>query len=164
VIDADDLGLLEHTQNGSEKKPLKTLTRKSIKPTRLFQTEEQKRMRELEKEEEALTDIEDTDDVDGGVDSDHLTTNHTDDNVAPAKSSRSLRSANKVSVLASEEADRNGTSRHSGKKASPFDSWPRVKTGARSDASTLKGKKRGAVEAVGDDTGTAGTELKRTRT
>jgi hypothetical protein len=60
TLDASDLGLLEQTGTGTEALNLITpLTRKSIKPTRLFQTEAQKRAREAEKAEEEVTDIED---------------------------------------------------------------------------------------------------------
>ena len=60
VIDEQDIGLLGQTSaEGEHRRPIRTLTRKSIKPTRLFQTEEQKAAREREKEEEAMTDLED---------------------------------------------------------------------------------------------------------
>lgn len=43
VIDAEDLGLLGDQPDGTEiVQPLKTLTRKSIKPRRLFQSENKK--------------------------------------------------------------------------------------------------------------------------
>jgi hypothetical protein len=61
-IDERDLGLLSPaTLEGQPRKPMKTLTRKSIKPTRLFQqSETEKAAREREREEEeALTDRED---------------------------------------------------------------------------------------------------------
>ena len=46
-IDSDDLGLLEHSPE-SNVKSLKPLTRRSIKPKRLFQTEAQKKAREVQ--------------------------------------------------------------------------------------------------------------------
>lgn len=59
VIDPDDLGLLTHAADGSTRtQPMRTLTRKSIKPKRLFESAEDKAKRELEKEEEALTDVD----------------------------------------------------------------------------------------------------------
>jgi hypothetical protein len=119
--------------------PLKTLTRRSIKPTRLFQTEAEKRARELEKEEEALTDIEET--TDGSGDQ-----SGSPSEKSPAKAGRSLRSAAKASPHSE-----NGSAVRSGKKGSPFDTWPRVKSGTRAAASsTTKGRKRSAAEAVDD--------------
>lgn len=59
-IEGEDIELLSQAAvDGRRQRSLKTLTRKSIKPTRLFQTEEQKAAREREKEEEAATDVED---------------------------------------------------------------------------------------------------------
>ncbi|KAK6364235.1 uncharacterized protein PV06_02527 [Exophiala oligosperma] len=135
--DIEDLGLLEYTPKGSKIKPIRTLTRRSIKPTRLFQTEQEERARELEKEEEALTDIEETADVNG----DDLLTGDVE---SPSKTTRSLRSAAKGSPHSDEEVG--GNSR---KKGSPFDTWPRVKSAGRSVSSnSTKGRKRTAAEAV----------------
>lgn len=59
-IDTDDLGLMRNTPRGGRRiRPMKTLTRKSVKPTRLFESEEQKAARLLKEEEEASTDVED---------------------------------------------------------------------------------------------------------
>ncbi|KIW10469.1 hypothetical protein PV08_11433 [Exophiala spinifera] len=136
--DLEDLGLLEHTPKGTKIKPIRTLTRRSIKPTRLFQTEQEERARELEKVEEALTDIEETADVND----DHLLSGEE----SPTKRTRSLRSAAKGSPRS--EDGINGTSR---KKGSPFDTWPRVKSTAGTvSSSSTKGRKRAAAEAIDD--------------
>jgi hypothetical protein len=132
-IDVDDLGLLGHNQDGETRvKPLKTLTRKTIKPTRLFQTDTQKRLREREREEEALTDVEDH---------------------PPVAESSTKPSAN---VSAKLEAD------DSIRKASPFDSWRRVK-GSAPHRSTSKGQKRTSSEAFEDGTPVESVETTKTK-
>lgn len=161
-IDADDLGLLEHSPTSSHTKPLKTLTRRSIRPTRLFQSEEQKQTRELEKEEEALTDIDDTTiTMNGDLSAGEGASNTNGDDPTP-KTGRSLRSAAKTSAYLSDGGD-NETGVRSTKKVSPFDSWPRVKRGMRFATSTSKGKKRVANEAIDESFDTPGAELKRTK-
>ena len=147
-IDPDDLGLLEHTADGSDVKPLKTLTRKSVKPTRLFQTEEQQKAREVEKEEEALTDIEDAEAGEGDESAEAGQSNTKD---ADLKSGRSLRSTTQAAHVTSNATRKEAMDSKSSKNGSPFDSWPRVKTGSRSAGPTPKGRKRGATEAVMDD-------------
>ncbi|KIX02983.1 uncharacterized protein Z518_06533 [Rhinocladiella mackenziei CBS 650.93] len=159
-IDAEDLGLSSHTPNGSSDTPLKTLTRRSIKPTRLFQTEGQKRARELEKEEEAPTDIED--DV-NGIPSAETSNLDTADSVPTSKPGRSLRSTVKAPAVTSDGGDigKIGAKSRRSKKSSPFDSWPRVKSGSRTVSSASKGRKRGATETVEDNVEIEGTESKR---
>ncbi|RMZ75220.1 hypothetical protein DV737_g5401, partial [Chaetothyriales sp. CBS 132003] len=130
VIDDQDLGLLQHTEEGATRaKPLKTLTRKSVKPTRLFQQEVQRRARDRAKEEEAPTDIE----QDAANDED-------DDDKEEAEDEAEGECARTIDV---------GTKRRSvgldpKSKASPFDAWPRVKPGTRSMSAA---KKRSADEA-----------------
>lgn len=134
-IDAEDLGLLEHADDGGSRlRPMKTLTRKSIKPTRLFQSETQKRDRQREKEEEAVTDVE--------------------DEAAPvAESSAAAASSSKANI--SSKLDKPRT-------ASPFDTWARVKGPGRS-SSTSKGQKRTASEALDDTPAVATVETAKTR-
>lgn len=122
-IDAEDLGFLRQSPDGAERvRPMRTLTRKSIKPTRLFQTKEQKAAREREKEEEALTDVEEQ--------------HSTDD------STTKLAPSGRPSKAPASSSDK--------KKTSPFDSWPRLKKGERAIASIKTGK-RTASEALGDE-------------
>ena len=139
-IDAEDLGLLEHAEDGETRvKPLKTLTRKSIRPTRLFQSETQKREREREKEEEALTDVEDQ--------ATHV-----------PESSETQRGSSKLAANVSSKLDKIDKPR----KASPFDSWPRVKGSSRL-SSTSKGQKRTASEALDDTPATTPVEITKAR-
>ncbi|KAK4942060.1 hypothetical protein LTR10_018096 [Elasticomyces elasticus] len=153
--DLEDLGLLEHTPRGSRIKPIKTLSRRSIKPTRLFQSEQEKRAREQEKEEEALTDIEDA-----TLDGDPLSSNSPEQ--SPSKHVRSLRSARKLSPYEAEVNAQHGSGGRSSKRSSPFDAWPRVK-GSRGATSTSKGRKRGATDAIDGIVDVAGSEAKKTR-
>lgn len=122
VIDPEELGLLARRHGTYETlKPLKTLTRKSIRPRRLFQEEKQA----SQIEEEAETEIEDHDQFKD----DDL---EEQEQPSPSRSTRSQ--MKKVSV--------SGGS----KKTSPFDSWPRLKSGSRS--SSTRGRKRNASEAL----------------
>jgi len=162
VIDTQELGMLEHTPNGTAAvRPLKTLTRRSIKPTRLFQSEEQKRIREMEKEEEAATDIEDEAEF-GSVDVPAPTP--TILNAKPA--SRSLRSTRSTAMVTSDDISEPAVGKTKNvkppKKSSPFDSWPRLKAGSSSSAQASgapKTKKRGASEVL-EDGNTAGKKVK----
>jgi hypothetical protein len=148
VIDAEDLGLLEHNGDFSSVAPLKTLTRKSVKPTRLFQTEEQKRAREAVKEEEALTDIEghpsnDVTHLDSLSTPTRISESHTP--ATPPPTGRALRSTTKKEAVDADLANVSAVQKSTlkkPKKASPFDSWKRVKAGASVEPS--KGKKRGS--------------------
>ncbi|OAG40432.1 hypothetical protein AYO21_05332 [Fonsecaea monophora] len=160
-IDTGDLGLLEHTPKGSDVKRLRTLTRRSIKPKRLFQTEAQQKAREAEREEEALTDIEEP--TDQKEDASAAIGNSTSSDISPmSKTKRSLRSSGPAPLI-SEEVKSLDTGRRS-QKASPFDSWPRLKSGGRSMAGTPKGKKRGAADILEDSVGAIGVETKKSRT
>ena len=159
VIDTGDLGLLEHVSDGAERLPMKTLTRKSIKPKRLFQTEEQKRAREAEKEREASTDVEeggapiDVPAEIGGVESADLVTS-----TEPGRVLRSpKRAANGPSSSKASVVEK--VKEHHSKNGSPFAAWKRVKGSAGSSASTgAKGTKRPA--SAMEDT----TSSKRVRT
>lgn len=139
-IDAEDLGLLEHTDNGAARvKPLKTLTRKTIKPRRLFQNEKRKRANNdvAEEDEEALTDIDEP--TAGSKAADAATT----DSAENQPSQLSQESSGKTTQRGVDKP----------KKASPFDSWPRVKAGSRSSAGSGRGQKRTASEAMVDESG-----------
>ena len=147
VIDAEDLGLLEHLPDGAERLPMKTLTRKSIKPKRLFQTEEQKKAREAEKEREASTDVEeggapiDVPTETGGVEKVDL--------ITPTEPGRVLRSPKRAAngPSSSKTSVVEKVKEHHGKNGSPFAAWKRVKGSAGSGASTsVKGTKRPASE------------------
>lgn len=143
-IDGEDLGLLEHAANGtSEVKPLKTLSRRSIKPKRLFQTEVQKRAREEEKEEEAATDIEDgSADVGDGP---SIATSLE----SASKLGRGMRTRKRTLAAIDRSSPEEQGSRSS-QKGSPFDSWPRLKPGR--GAGSPKAKRRSADE-VNSETG-----------
>lgn len=155
TIDPNDLGLLEHPETTAEAlKLLRPLTRKSIKPTRLFQTEEQKRAREAEKAEEEVTDIEDH-----GIDVGEPTMPEAGMSASPRRSLRtavtkSAHTPNGNSTLSKDDSgikDVNGrdsptTEKEKGKKTgkgSPFDSWKRTKPGNSTPGmSPNKGRKR----------------------
>lgn len=154
--DLEDLGLLEHTPRGSHIKPLKTLNRRSIKPTRLFQSEQEKRAREQEKEEEALTDIEDE-----TLHGDQSNNNPSDQ--SPSKHGRSLRSAHKLSPDGIEDRLQHTSGGVSSKRASPFDAWPRVKPSGRGTTATAKGRKRGATDSIDRNVDVSRSEPKKTR-
>jgi len=117
-IDEDDLGLLGHASDGAERvRPLRSLTRKSIKPTRLFQTEDQKAARQREKEEEAATDVEEH---------------------SSAESSSAVNPATVVKPSKSAGNPAKG-------KTSPFDQWGRAKKPVNGSAS--RSSKRTAGDA-----------------
>jgi len=155
-IDPNDLGMLQQSTDASAiVKPLKTLTRRSIRPRRLFQTEQQKRTREAEKEEEAATDIEEESELkelDHRVPELHVSETESEKRSTQPRKIRSLRSATKGAKRTLDEDDEveeDTASKKKSKKVSPFDSWPRVKAGTRSATSTTtKGKKRNAAEAL----------------
>jgi hypothetical protein len=130
--------------------PLKTLTRRSIKPTRLFQTEEQKRTREAEKEEEALTDIEEHLGQGATLPISPSTPKKVAESETPATpppTGRTLRSTSKKELanidLVSTSALENKAKKP--KRASPFDSWKRVKAvTSTAGAEPPKSRKRGS--------------------
>ena len=148
-IDTADLGLLEHVPDGAERLPMKTLTRKSIKPKRLFQTEQQKKAREAEKEEEAATDIEEhTAQIDVPATS-SIDGIEVVDLVTPAEPGRALRSPKKTAAVlqTSKPSVVEKVKEHHTKNGSPFAAWKRVKSSAGSSAPTsAKGTKRQASE------------------
>lgn len=98
---------------------MRTLTRKSVKPTRLFQTEQQKAIREREQQEEALTDVEEHSSTDSSV----------------TKSITRKMTASKTSKGPSNE-----------KKTSPFDQWGRARKSQ--DGATSGPRKRSASDAI----------------
>ena len=142
--------MLERNGDLTSVAPLKTLTRRSIKPTRLFQTEEQKRTREAEKEEEALTDIDEQLGRDATLLISPSTPTKFDESETPATpppTGRTLRSTSKKDLgssdLVSVSAVENKAKKP--KRASPFDSWKRVKAvTSRVVAEPSKGRKRGS--------------------
>jgi hypothetical protein len=146
---------LEHTDADVEAlKLLKPLTRRSVRPTRLFQTEEQKRIREAERAEEEATDIdEDSSKViaQSSVRTTDLvpTTRQLRSTTAPG----STETPNGHALDKAEDATTEGASggqspmigrAKKSKKGSPFDSWKRVKAGAAADPTVdaAKGRKR----------------------
>jgi hypothetical protein len=140
------LGLLGRNGDLASVAPLRTLTRRSIKPTRLFQTEEQKRTREAEKEEEALTDIEEQ----PGRDAPLLISPSTPTKVAesetpatPPPTGRTLRSTAKKDLGNNDLAAVENKAKKP-KRASPFDSWKRVKAVSTVVAEPSKSRKRGS--------------------
>ncbi|KIW65481.1 hypothetical protein PV04_07738 [Phialophora macrospora] len=153
-IDEADLGLLEHSPE-SATKSLKPLTRRSIKPKRLFQSEAQKKARKAQEEEEALTDIEEPTGQNGDAEV-------SSPGSPSVKTGRSLRSTGKA-LLFTNEAESSGANASSNKKTSPFDTWPRLKSGGRSSPGGQKGRKRGAPDTADDTGGIAAVESKRTR-
>lgn len=153
------MGLLGHSPTTSNTKPIKTLTRRSIKPKRLFESETKKRAREAEEEEEAVTDIEES----TGSNEDAPVTDEDSGVASPTlKTGRSLRSTGAANLVA-DEAESNGVNTRSGKKTSPFDSWPRLKSGTSSVVAGQKSKKRSAPDVAGETTAVTATEPKRTK-
>lgn len=150
-IDPEDLGLLQHSGTAMDAGTLRRpLIRKNIKPTRLFQQQGQKRSQEIEREEEAVTDIEDAcnksqnQHASGSV-TPHDDSSHRDSSSAARTSVQSFITKEHLEA----ESDGSAVASASGaKKASPFDSWKRVKKGSASQIG--KGKKR-ALEVNADD-------------
>ena len=149
---------MEHNGDLSSIAPLKSFTRKSIKPTRLFQTEEQKRAREAKKEEEALTDIEER----PSSGATQLASPSTPNKVAgsetpatPPPTGRSLRSTAKKEITEADVVSVSAVEKSKPKKpkkASPFDSWKRVKAGTSAAAAEpSKSRKRGSDVLDGGD-------------
>lgn len=79
------------------------------------------------------------------------------------KTGRSLRSTGKVHLF-SDQFDPNDTDSPSNKKTSPFDTWPRLKSGGDSSIGVQKGRKRGAPDAVDDLAAIAPIGSKKTKT
>lgn len=132
MIDPEELGLLEHASDGAEiVRPLRTLTRKSIKPRKLFETPTRKSKRSQVDEE-----------IETEVDEDE-----PEEQPSPTRASRSRG----IMGLESASSAVAGTKR---KRGSPFDKWPRLKSGSRSvsatsiPASASRGRKRNAAEAL----------------
>jgi hypothetical protein len=144
VIDPNELGLLQHSPTEANTRSLKTLTRRSIKPKRLFQTDVQTKARETREAEEAVTDIEETADSSGDAEA----PSPTYPTINPARSRRSSRKVQ----LHPADAESYEVSNTPNKKTSPFDTWPRLKSGGSSTVSGSKGRKRAAPDALDDDT------------
>jgi hypothetical protein len=104
---------------------MKTLSRKSIKPVRLFETEEDKAIREAREREEALTDVDESS-------SEQLLTG--DKVVNETKPTRKIKSSSNLGE----------------KKTSPFDKWPRLKKSSRDNSGSKPGKRM--VDQAADDT------------
>jgi hypothetical protein len=118
-IDEEDADVFNRAAtDGARRTRMKTLTRKSVKPTRLFQTDEQKAARQREKEEETTTDVEEEDDR-----------SSTDPQAAEP-------STNSSKPAATQADD---------KKTSPFDQWGRARKSQ--DGSTARPGKRSATDA-----------------
>ena len=172
TVDPDDLGLLEHRGADVDAlKLLKPMTRKSIRPTRLFQTEEQKRAREAEKAEEEVTDIDEEPSVGAAESSASIqapSTNKRQSRRTTAASSTETpneHTPNDTEYPKAEDAG-DGESPAVGrtkttKRGSPFDSWKRVKPG--SSASTVaagKGRKRTSSAMEEGELSSAGKKVK----
>ena len=163
-IDTEDLGLLDHNGDDAAVEPLKPLTRKSIKPTRLFQSEEQKRTREAEKEEEALTDIEEQASTDvAQLVSPSTPAKKTEKSATPPPTGRALRSATKKEFVDVNEGLASALEHNKAKKpkrSSPFDSWKRVKAGSAAVAvEPTKSRKRGS-DVLDEETATSSKKSK----
>jgi hypothetical protein len=169
AIDPNDLGLLEKTGVGAEALALlKPMTRRSIKPTRLFQTEEQKRMRVAEKAEEEVTDIEEEPSID--ITESSVPTPDLKANVRQTRNTTATKSTRTPNGNALDEAEDGATeipgdgksptvgTAQKTKRGSPFDSWRRLKS-----ASTIghsKGRKRTSSALEEDEQLSAGKRLR----
>lgn len=172
TIDPDDLGLLERTEGAKDAvKLLKPLTRRSIKPTRLFQSEEQKRAREAEKAEEEVTDIEEQPSTDAAEPP--LPSAQAASNNRRSKRTAAMKSAQTAEEDAQAEANGPETDEVNGegspvvekvkkpKRSSPFDSWKRLKPGATaSPVAANKGRKRTSTALGEDERSSTGKKLR----
>jgi hypothetical protein len=162
TIDPDDLGLLEHTEvDVKALNLLKPMTRRSIRPTRLFQTEEQKRAREAEKAEEEVTDVDEEQSAPIAEASATVTEPKTSDKRAGKNISKAPAHTidgkipdqpeeHMTGKAGEEESPAVGTAKKA-KGDSPFDTWKRVKHGtSASTAGPGKGRKR-ASSALDED-------------
>ena len=144
-IELDDLGLTQTFTNSDQPAPLrriKPLKRRSIKPTRLFQSEKQIRDREAELEDEISTDVE-AGSVSGAVKG--VTDKSDEEERLPLSTPRKSPRSKKT------RKDLNGSDTEKPSKfvrkpdTSPFDSWKRVKGGSPAAG---RGKKRTSDQAV----------------
>lgn len=171
-IDPNDVGLLEQSEPSVEAlRLLEPLTRRSIRPTRLFQTEEQKRAREVEKAEEEVTDIEADPSFDLAESSipaaEASTANRRSLRTAATKSTHTPNGISDHEKLDIEAEETNGGDMPAveqvkkGKRGSPFDSWKRMKAGrGATEVVTSKGRKR---SSSGMDEGEPSTMTKKLR-
>lgn len=172
TIDPNDLGLLEHSSADVDTlKLLKPMTRKSIRPTRLFQTEEQKRAREAEKAEEEVTDIDEEPSV-GAAESSTSTqapsANTRQSRRTTATSSTETPNDHTLNDTEHTKAEGAGDGESSAvgrtkttKRGSPFDAWKRVKPGSStSTVAAGKGRKRTASAMEEGELSSAGKKVK----
>lgn len=172
TIDPTDLGFLEHTEGGAEALRLvKPLTRRSVKPTRLFQTEEQRKAREAEKAEEEVTDIEEEPST--GIAEHRVSASNLSSSGMPSPRTTAKRHAqtpNGQTLSEIKEGGTGGTGEGESpavgkvkkpKGASPFDSWKRVKAGVpASIAGSSKGRKRTSSALEDDEQSSVGRRLR----
>ena len=139
-IDVDELGLLQHVEGGSEiAKPIKSLTRKSIRPKRLFQ-------QDAAGDEEAPTDIEEVEDLPHEDQTAPLTPMKVVTTPAsPPTTGRSLRSSKRKGIdeeeAANERVEQVKTN-HAARTSSPFDAWRKKKVVTPASGVSIKSRKR----------------------
>ena len=124
-FEVDEPGLLSYSNDSVQRtRPMRTLTRKSIKPKRLFESEEDRLARLKGKEEEIATDIDDR------------------------------ASEEEISTATASHKHVKGSIKSGDKKTSPFDKWPRLKKGGRGASSEKSTKKSAYETANGTSTDT----------
>ncbi|KAL9618282.1 MAG: hypothetical protein Q9160_006993 [Pyrenula sp. 1 TL-2023] len=150
-IDVSDLELLGQSTDPKRPHPtrmrnIRPLTRQSVKPTRLFQSEKKARERAAKKEDEISTDVEEDASSSSTATPDTPIVRLETEAVNPLSPGRTLRSDTLIKApVESDDEKPSEVSKKKGKKSSPFDSWKRVKKG--SGETTAKGKKRDLDEA-----------------
>ncbi|KAL9112113.1 MAG: hypothetical protein Q9227_003490 [Pyrenula ochraceoflavens] len=139
-----DLAGLDITQtfNSSDApaplRKVRPLTRRSIKPTRLFQTEKRIRDEKAAKEDEIVTDLEE--DLSDTLVKAPEDKGNEDGATTSASTRTSPRSKSKKTHAVEEDCEKTSkAARQPKQEASPFDSWKRVKS---SHSAPSKGKKR----------------------
>lgn len=147
------------------------MTRKSIRPTRLFQTEEQKRAREAEKAEEEVTDIDEGPSVGAAESSASIQapstnkrqsrrTTNTSSTETPNEHTTNDTEYLKIEGAGDGEATVAGRTKMT-KRGSPFDSWKRVKPGSSASAiAASKGRKRTSSVMEESEQSSAGKKVK----
>lgn len=130
TIDTADLGLLSRSSHQTTQvRGLRTMTRKSIKPQKLFQNElaaKSPAQTQQLADEEAETEIEDNDHEHTAGEEEALT--------------RTPRKKTRPKTIAEQSAKK--------RTSSPFDSWPRLKSGSASASAGAGGSAR-ATRASG---------------
>lgn len=157
IIDPNDLGLLENrVADADSLRIAKPLKRKSIKPTRLFQTQGQKQAREAEKAEEAVTDIEG--EISTDVAGASVPTTGTRAHTRRSRRTMATKPAPTSDGGTAKEIEDESQAVDGGaspvvdkvkkpKRGSPFDSWRRVKSAAAS-STVMSGKGRKRASSV----------------